>query len=42
MADGKSLMIDTVTGQAWMETYHAKVVNDADFFKPKTSATTAR
>jgi len=40
MADGKALIIDTVTGQAWMDTHHAKVVNDPDFFKTKTSATT--
>ncbi len=42
MADGKALMVDTMTGQAWMETYHAKAVSDPEFFKAKTSRTIPR
>ena len=35
MADGKALILDTRTGQAWMDTYHARVINEPDFLKAK-------
>jgi hypothetical protein len=35
MADGKAIILDTRTGQAWMDTYHARVINEPDFLKAK-------